>query len=193
MTGESAGSPGLDAVGISKHFLTAAGPVPVLHEVSLALAPGQSAAIMGPSGSGKSTLLHILGTLDAPSAAASRSTVAIRPPCRRRHCLVPEPDAGFVFQDHCLLPHLSVVENVLVPTLVGEPRRDAVAHARQFLERVGLSHRLTHRPGELSGGEKQRVAIARALVNRPRVVLCDEPRATSIAVLPTRSHDCCAS
>ncbi len=131
---------------------------------------------MGPSGSGKSTLLYVLGTLEPPTSGSV--TLDGRDPFR-----LPEPalaafrnrEVGFVFQDHCLLPQLSVLENVLAPTLVA-PRRDGlVERARALLKRVGLEERLEHRPAELSGGEKQRVALARALVLGPKLLLGDEP------------------
>src|SRR5207248_4609862 len=133
---------------------------------------------MGPSGSGKSTLLHLLGTLDRPTRGTVRldgqDPFALPEPqladFRNRH-------VGFIFQDHHLLPQCSVLENVLVPTLVsknGKPDETA-AWAKELLWRVGLSERLTHRPAELSGGERQRVAVARALVLRPVLLLADEP------------------
>jgi len=135
---------------------------------------------MGPSGSGKSTLLHILGTLDRPSRPTigevrldGKDPFALSEPAladfRNRHI-------GFVFQDHYLLPQCSVLENVLIPTLVSREDRVGVeAWARQLLERVGLAQRLDHRPAELSGGERQRVAVARALIRRPVLLLADEP------------------
>ena len=170
----------LDVTGVSKSYPTARGPLTVLHDVSFSMRPGDAAAITGPSGSGKSSLLYILGALDPPSSgsvtldgtnpfALSAKAVA---GFRNRQI-------GFVFQDHCLLPQCTVLENVLIPTLVptaekSDARADA-DYARTLLERVGLSPRLDHRPAELSGGEKQRVAIARALIRRPRLLLCDEP------------------
>jgi lipoprotein-releasing system ATP-binding protein len=161
---------------LSKHYATPRGPLPVLIDVTFSKGPGESLCIMGPSGSGKSTLLHILGTLESPTSG--RVTIDGLAP----HAL-PEPDLatfrnrtiGFVFQDHFLLPQCSVLENVLVPTLVRRDGLDHEAHARELLERVGLSDRLDHRPAELSGGERQRAAFARALVLSPRVVLADEP------------------
>ena len=150
--------------------------MPVLLGVSLSFAPGDAAAIMGPSGSGKSTLLYILGALEPPTTGtvtldgtnpfslSAGELAAFR-----------NKEIGFVFQDHCLLPQCSVLENVLVPTLVGQPDAGSEARARLLADRVGLSHRLGHLPGQLSGGEKQRAALARALVRRPRVLLCDEP------------------
>jgi len=161
---------------VAKHYDTPRGPLPVLVDVTFSKGPGESLCIMGPSGSGKSTLLHILGTLESPTSG--RITIDGRAP----HAL-PEPDLaafrnrtiGFVFQDHFLLPQCSVLENVLVPTLVSRDGLDHEARARELLERVGLSDRLDHRPAELSGGERQRTALARALVLSPRLVLCDEP------------------
>jgi lipoprotein-releasing system ATP-binding protein len=162
--------------GLSKQYETPRGPLPILRDVSFSKAPGGSLCIMGPSGSGKSTLLHVLGTLEAPSSG--RVTIDGLSP----HVL-PEPELaafrnrsiGFVFQDHFLLPQCSVLENVLVPTLVSRAEGDHEARARELLDRVGLGDRLDHRPAELSGGERQRAALARALVLSPRLVLCDEP------------------
>ncbi len=164
----------LTARDISKSYQTPRGPVPVLSGVNLTLNRGDAASIMGPSGSGKSTLLYILGVLELPTSGVV--TLDEQNPfgfSEKQQSAFRNKNVGFVFQDHCLLPQCSVLENVLVPTLVakGEFRERAL----QLLEQVGLSDRLHHLPGELSGGEKQRVAIARALVMEPRVVLCDEP------------------
>ena len=160
---------------LAKRYASPEGPLPVLQDVSFTLAPGDAMAVMGPSGSGKSTLLNILGTIDSPSAGSV--TIDGRDPFTLRDrdlAAFRNRTIGFVFQDHTLLPQCTVLENVLTPTLVaGEG--DHSARARELLERVGLSHRLQHRPGQLSGGEKQRVALARALVMRPRLLLCDEP------------------
>jgi lipoprotein-releasing system ATP-binding protein len=166
----------LKATGISKAYDTPRGPLPVLEDVDVALAAGESLCVVGPSGSGKSTLLYILGTLERPTRGE------VRLDGRDVHAL-PETELaafrnreiGFVFQDHFLLPQLSVLENVLAPTLVAAAKDDYAARARTLLERVGLGDRLAHRPAELSGGERQRTALARALVMRPRVLLCDEP------------------
>ena len=166
----------LDVQNISKQYSTAAGPLAVLSNVDLSLKPGDAAAIMGPSGSGKSTLLYILGALEPPSSG----TVALD----GRNPFQLEPAAlaafrneqiGFVFQDHCLLPQCTVVENVLIPTLVAKNTNGTVARARELVTQVGLSARADHRPAALSGGERQRVAIARALIRAPRLLLCDEP------------------
>jgi lipoprotein-releasing system ATP-binding protein len=166
----------LEARNVGKTYESSAGPLRVLTDVSFTLQRGESAAVMGPSGSGKSSLLYILGGLEAPTTGTVR--VADRNPYEL------SPDAlaafrnravGFVFQDHYLLPQCTVLENVLVPTLVGEPDPQAATRARALIEQVGLGARLDHRPAALSGGEKQRVAIARALIRQPPVVLCDEP------------------
>jgi lipoprotein-releasing system ATP-binding protein len=165
----------LEVSSVSKHYVTPRGPLTVLSEVSLSLAPGQAAAIMGPSGSGKSSLLYILGGLEAPSSG-SVSLQGNNLYRMGQSALADFRNAqiGFVFQDHCLLPQCSVLENVLVPTLIA-PADDFVARAKSLIDQVGLSDRMDHRPGELSGGEKQRVAIARALIRQPRLVVCDEP------------------
>jgi lipoprotein-releasing system ATP-binding protein len=160
---------------LTKHYASPEGPLTVLDDVSLTLAPGDAMAVMGPSGSGKSTLLNILGTIDAPSAG--RVTLDGRDPFAHRArdlAAFRNRSIGFVFQDHTLLPQCTVLENVLTPTLVAD-EGDYVARAHGLLERVRLSHRLQHRPAELSGGEKQRVALARALIMHPRLLLCDEP------------------
>jgi lipoprotein-releasing system ATP-binding protein len=162
---------------LAKDYPTRSGPLSVLRDVNLELERGEAAAVMGPSGSGKSTLLHILGTLDTPT----RGRVRIED---TDPFALPERDLagfrnrriGFVFQDHHLLPQCSVLENVLIPTLVAREDRAAIDKwARELLDRVGLSDRLDHRPAELSGGERQRVAVARALVHRPVLLLADEP------------------
>ena len=175
MTGDS--PPALQVVDLLKSFETGAGPVEVLRGISFSMASGEALAITGPSGSGKSTLLHLLGTLDRPTSGRieidggtphdlPESRLAA---FRNRHI-------GFVFQEHHLLPQYSVLENVLIPTRAGGGKDGgADRRATELLERVGLSHRLHHRPGQLSGGERQRTAVARALINSPRLLLCDEP------------------
>jgi lipoprotein-releasing system ATP-binding protein len=161
---------------LGKEFPTRSGPLVVLRGVDLRLDRGDALAVTGPSGSGKSTLLHILGTLDRPTAG--RVLLEGKDPFTFR-----EPDLarfrnqriGFIFQDHHLLPQCSVLENVLIPTLVAEKSDKSDDWAKALLDRVGLSARLNHRPAELSGGERQRVAVARALVLKPILLLADEP------------------
>lgn len=166
----------LEALNLGKTYQGPSGSLAVLRDVSFALHAGTSAAIMGPSGTGKSTLLYVLGTLEPPTSGQvlldGRNPFALDPAAQ---AAFRNRTVGFIFQDHCLLPQCSVLENVLVPTLVGPSDASAPARARELLTRVGLDARLGHRPAELSGGERQRVAIARALINRPRLLLCDEP------------------
>ncbi|OFW14108.1 MAG: ATP-binding protein [Acidobacteria bacterium RIFCSPLOWO2_12_FULL_67_14] len=167
----------LQVENVSKQYDTPRGPLTVLSDVSFSMAPGEAAAITGPSGSGKSSLLYILGALEPPSSGVV--TLGGRNPFTLSPAGVAafrNSEIGFVFQDHCLLPQCSVLENVLVPTLVAAGAAgDDLGRARVLVEQVGLADRIDHRPGELSGGEKQRVAIARALIRAPRLVLCDEP------------------
>src|SRR6266699_3951734 len=162
---------------LRKTFPTRAEPLVVLRDVSLSLAGGQNAAILGPSGSGKSTLLFIIGTLDVPTGGSLRlngtDPFSLDEPrlaeFRNRHI-------GFVFQDHYLLPQLTMLENVLIPAMAGgTPSSETIERARQLIDRVGLAERLDHRPAELSGGERQRAGVARALLLKPALVLADEP------------------
>lgn len=166
----------LKVEGLRKDYPTPAGPLPILAGVDLTLEHGEALAITGPSGSGKSTLLYVLGALDRPSAGRVMldgvDPFALDEAGRAAHR---NRRVGFVFQDHCLLPQCSVLENVCVPTLVAGERSDYEARARGLLEQVGLRDRLGHRPSEISGGERQRAALARALVLEPTLVLCDEP------------------
>jgi lipoprotein-releasing system ATP-binding protein len=166
----------LEISGVSKVYPTPRGPLTVLADVSLSMKRGEAAAIMGPSGVGKSTLLYIVGGLEPPTSG--RLTLDGSDPYRLGDKQLAEfrnRKVGFLFQDHCLLPQCSVLENVLVPSLVVNDRSGYPKRARELLEQVGLSERMEHRPGELSGGEKQRVALARALIQRPLLLLCDEP------------------
>lgn len=167
----------LQAQSLGKSFFQGSVEVQVLSGLEFSLARGERVAIVGSSGSGKSTFLHLLGGLAPPTtgqvfAVGQRLSdlgVAARGRLRNRHL-------GFVYQFHHLLPEFSALENVSMPLLVGgvSPMK-ARERSTDLLKRVGLGERLTHKPGELSGGERQRAAIARALVNRPAVVLADEP------------------
>ena len=166
----------LEVSNVAKHYPTPRGSLAILSDVSLTLSRGEAASIMGPSGSGKSTLLYILGALEPPSSGSvtldGKNPFHFR---ERELAAFRNKQIGFVFQDHLLLPQCTVLENVLMPTLVGDAVQGSVEWATALLDKVGLRERLDHRPGELSGGEKQRVAIARALVRRPLLLLCDEP------------------
>lgn len=161
---------------ISKEYPTPAGPLKIVSDVSLELPEGSAISIMGPSGSGKSTLLYIVGALETPT----RGTVTLddQNPFlldAKKLAAFRNQRIGFVFQDHCLLPQCSVLENVLTPTLVASPNGSVAERARNLLNEVGLGERIAHHPSQLSGGEKQRVALARALIMKPRLLLCDEP------------------
>ena len=161
---------------VSKDYPTPAGALRVLNDVSLSLSRGDAVSIMGPSGTGKSTLLYIIGALEPPTTGSV--TLDGDNPFQlneKQLAAFRNQNIGFVFQDHCLLPQCSVLENVLTPTLVSTNSKDAPTRARELLNRVGLSDRLDHRPAELSGGEKQRVSLARALITNPQLLLCDEP------------------
>ena len=161
---------------VNKEYPAPHGSLTVLSDVTFSLTPGEAAAITGPSGSGKSSLLYMLGALEPPTSG--EITLGGRNPFTLPASALADfrnAEIGFVFQDHCLLPQCTVLENVLVPTLVAKQGDGASELARTLLDQVGLSGRLDHRPTELSGGEKQRVAIARALIRRPKLVLCDEP------------------
>ena len=167
----------LELGGVTKSYSSPEGvETPVLRGVDLTLARGESLAIAGPSGCGKSTLLNIIGTLDRPTAGRvvldGRDVSALSEP---QLAEVRSRVVGFVFQLHHLLPQCSILENVLVPTLVAKEPGDAEARGRKLLERVGLGQRLSYRPGQLSGGECQRAAVVRALINKPKLLLADEP------------------
>jgi lipoprotein-releasing system ATP-binding protein len=161
---------------VAKQYPSARGPLTVLSSLSLTLKRGDAAAIMGPSGAGKSTLLYIAGGLEPPtSGAVTLDGMNPYQLAEKELAVFRNRKIGFIFQDHCLLPQCSVLENVLIPTLVDHGSADDVVRARELLGQVGLADRLEHRPAELSGGEKQRVALARALIRRPLLLLCDEP------------------
>jgi lipoprotein-releasing system ATP-binding protein len=162
---------------LRKEYPTPAAPLVVLKGVDLRLSPGERLAIVGPSGSGKSTLLNILGTLDAPSGGSVRlGEVDPFALSAKELAKFRSRSIGFIFQDHHLLPQCTALENVLLPRLaLGKTTEDDRRRAVELLGQVGLADRVTHLPAELSGGERQRVAIARAMINRPAMLLCDEP------------------
>jgi len=162
---------------VYKHYMQPKTTVEVLRGVHLAIAAKEMVAIVGPSGAGKSTLLHLIGGLDRPTQGSIRCCgVELAHLHDRALADFRNRRIGFVFQFHHLLPEFTTLENTMMPKLIGGgPRGEAEAAARQMLERVGLSHRLDHKVGEISGGEQQRVAIARALVGRPELLLADEP------------------
>jgi lipoprotein-releasing system ATP-binding protein len=166
----------LEVARLSKSYPTARGPLTVLADVSFSLASGEAAAVMGPSGSGKSSLLYVLGALEPPTSGSvsldGRNPFELGPDAL---AAFRNDSIGFVFQDHCLLPQCTVLENVLIPTLVASSDGHDRERALQLVEQVGLADRLDHRPAELSGGERQRVALARAVIRQPRLLLCDEP------------------
>ena len=167
----------LELKNIKRHFAKGETKTEVLKGIDLKINAGEIVALVGPSGSGKSTLLQIAGLLDTPSDGtiyvagenASKASDKKRTSLRQNYM-------GFVYQAHLLLPDFSALENVMMPMLLaGVKEKEAKERAEKLLDMVGLSHRLTHRSGQLSGGEQQRVAIARSLANNPKLLLADEP------------------
>ncbi len=163
----------IDIKGITKSF----GKLQVLKGIDLHIGKGEVVSIVGPSGAGKTTLLQIIGTLDkADTGKVTIDGVDIGSLNRREIAGFRNRHIGFVFQFHQLLPEFTALENVMIPALIkGLPRRECKERAMELLEFMGLAGRASHKPAELSGGEKQRVAVARALVNNPAVILADEP------------------
>jgi lipoprotein-releasing system ATP-binding protein len=162
---------------IHKSFKTAAGELAILRDINMSIAEGEILGIVGASGAGKSTLLHILGALDKPSSGEilfqGKDVVSLNDTMLAEFR---NASIGFVFQFHHLLPEFNSLENVMLPGLISNrPYEEIEKQAKQLLDELGLSKRIKHRPGELSGGEQQRVAVARALVQNPKVVLADEP------------------
>ena len=167
----------LEVRNLYKSYGSGSAKVEVLKGIDLTIEAGDTVALVGPSGAGKSTLLHVMGTIDRPTSGSvlfdgkEIFSLADQPLAAFRNSSI-----GFVFQFHHLLPEFSALENVMMPLLIGGVKRSlAEERALGLLDDVGLSHRVAHRPGELSGGEQQRVAIARALVRAPRLLLADEP------------------
>src|SRR5579871_1241284 len=162
---------------IERHYLQGDDRLDILKGADLAAWPGQSVALIAPSGAGKSTLLHIAGLLEHQDAGEvfinDTATSGLGDAARTR---LRRTEIGFVYQFHHLLPEFSALENVMLPQMArGLKKRDAEQRARELLGYLGLKDRVSHRPGELSGGEQQRVAIARAVANAPRILLADEP------------------
>ncbi|MEI6350995.1 MAG: ABC transporter ATP-binding protein [Verrucomicrobiota bacterium] len=173
------GPPLLELRSVCKTYDAPGGSLEILHGIDLSLARGESLAILGPSGCGKSTFLNIIGTLDRPTSGQvlldgkDLALLDDRELARTRNRQI-----GFIFQLHHLLPQCTVLENVLIPTLAtpnSRPGAEISDRALHLLERVGLADRRFHRPGQLSGGERQRTAVVRALINRPLLLLADEP------------------
>ena len=167
----------LAVMDLCKSYGTGEQKVDVLKGISLQLGRGETVALLGASGAGKSTLMHILGALDRPtSGSVSYSGENVFAKSESQLALFRNRMIGFVFQFHHLLPEFTALENVMMPLLIcGASRSVASTDARLILAEVGLGHRVTHKPGELSGGEQQRVAVARALVMKPQLLLADEP------------------
>ena len=163
----------IELQGITKSF----GALQVLKGEDLQVEQGEVVSIIGPSGAGKTTLLQIMGTLDRPdSGRVTIGGVAVEQLKERELASFRNRHIGFVFQFHQLLPEFTALENVMIPAFIaGRTRKESEVEARKLLDFMGLTERAQHKPKELSGGEKQRVAVARALINRPDVILADEP------------------
>ena len=167
----------LELSGVRKHYTIGVNVIEVLRGIDLQVCAGEWLSLTGASGSGKTTLLHLLGLLERPDegriTACGQDYSLLK---RRAAAVFRRKKLGFIFQNYCLLPELTVLENIQLPgMLAGMNRRQLEKDARELAERVGLQNRLEHRSSELSGGEQQRAAIARALINRPEILLADEP------------------
>ena len=181
----------LEIRGLHKEFEHRGRKIEVLRGLDLAVRQGEMCAVVGASGAGKSTFLHVVGTLDRPTGGSilyrGQDVTRFN---QRQLSLFRNRTIGFVFQFHHLLPEFTALENTMMPGLIqGMHRRALTAAAEQILDEVGLCERLTHKPGELSGGEQQRVALARALVLRPALLLADEPTGNLDGVTAEGIHD----
>lgn len=167
----------LELKNIRRTYGTKETQIDVLTDVNLTLKAGEIVALVGPSGSGKSTLLHIAGLLDTPTGGTiCVNGQNVSQATDKQRTVMRQKAIGFVYQSHLLLPDFNALENVMLPQLIaGVSRSNAQKRAEELLAQVGLADRMTHRSGQLSGGEQQRVAIARALANKPSVLLADEP------------------
>ncbi len=188
-------NPLVQVVGLQKSYGSGSARVEVLRGIDLSVQAGESVALVGASGAGKSTLLHLLGALDRPTAGVVRfGGEDIFRQNDQQLASFRNRSIGFVFQFHHLLPEFTALENAMMPALIkGMKREEAKGIAADLLDAVGLSHRVTHKPGELSGGEQQRVAIARALALSPRLVLADEPTGNLDMKTSSEIHDLFAS
>jgi lipoprotein-releasing system ATP-binding protein len=171
------GEPTLHLAKVERRYREGNGHLEILRRADLAIFPGEMVGLIAPSGTGKSTLLHVAGLLERPDGGevfvGGRPTVGMNDSERTR---MRRQEIGFVYQFHYLLPEFSALENVVMPQIIrGLVRNKAEERAAELLTFLGLGHRLTHRPAEMSGGEQQRVAIARAVANAPRLLLADEP------------------
>ena len=169
--------PALELHSIARTYGSGENALQIFKNLSLTIVPGEIVGLIGPSGAGKSSLLHIAGLLEKPTAGevviAGQNCNILDDAARTR---IRRIGIGFVYQFHHLLPEFSALENVMIPQLIANtPKEDAIKRAKDLLGRMGLSHRISHRPAELSGGEQQRVAIARAITNKPLLLLADEP------------------
>ena len=169
--------PALELHNIARVYGSGENALRIFKDLSLTIVPGEIVGLIGQSGAGKSSLLHIAGLLEKPTAGevviAGQNCNTLDDAARTR---IRRIGIGFVYQFHHLLPEFSALENVVIPQLIANtPKEDAVKRAKDLLGRMGLSHRTSHRPAELSGGEQQRVAIARAIANKPLLLLADEP------------------
>lgn len=170
-------SSGLELRNVAKSYQMAGKPLKVLSDANILVKPGEIVALLGPSGSGKSTLLHVAGLLDSANAGsvhiAGQDCTGL---ADRERTRIRRQDIGFVYQFHNLLPEFTALDNVAMPGLINQAKRDVSrAKASELLAKLGLAERINHMPAQLSGGEQQRVAIARALANEPKVLLADEP------------------